>query len=93
MVTWFSAGLCKESPELVSMTKLHVLVDEGEDLEKSFAIDELVELVEGVGDVGSLLHNRLSDPPPLDFLCPGSLYCMVLCLQFLTGGFGGLLHS
>ena len=63
---------------------LQVVLVEGEDLVNSLAIDEPVELVEGVGEVGSLLHSLCS--PPLDFLCPGSLYCMVLCLQFLGGG-------
>ena len=68
---------------------LQVLLDEGEDLANNRAIEEPVELVEGVGEVGSLLQSLRS--PPLDFLCPGSLYCMVLCLQFRGGGV--TLHS
>ena len=65
-------------PESFPRTILQVLLVEGEVLANNLAIDEPVELVEGVGEVGSLRHNLRS--LPFDFLCPGSLYCMVLCL-------------
>jgi len=90
MVTLSSWRLALGRPESVPRTMLQVLLVDGELLVNNFAIDEPVELVDGVGEVGSLLHNRRS--PPFDFLCPGSLYCcMVLCLQFLGGL--GVLHS
>ena len=62
---------------------LQLLLLAGDDLENNLAMEDPVDDDEGVGDVGSLLHNLRS--PPADFLCLGSLYCIVLCLQFLGG--------